>query len=50
MQSQVVDLMREVERWKAKATALEGEQKGNTGNADKLAKEVEKLKEQVRRA
>lgn len=47
MQSQVVGLMREVEHWKKQATTLEGEKQGNSGNADKLGKEVEKLKDQV---
>lgn len=47
MQSQVVSLMAEVEHWKKQATTLEGEKQGNTGNADKLSKEVEGLKDEV---
>lgn len=39
--------MAEVEHWKKQATTLEGEKQGNTGNADKLSKEVEGLKDEV---
>lgn len=47
MQAQVVNLLQEVDHWKQKATALEGEKKGSSGNTSKLQKQIDTLTDQV---